>query len=145
MASIEDELDEYWPSFGGADTDFWKHEWEKHGTCAGPFIEGELAFFKETLQMAEQSDLLNALLAAGIKPSDSDEYSPEDIVEALADGLGVTPAIHCSGATGIGTQLSEVWICVDTDLAFMECPSIVKTTCTGDIAIPPVPSRVVAT
>ena len=92
--------------------------------------------------MAEQSDLLNALLAAGIKPSDSDEYSPEDIVEALADGLGVTPAIHCSGATGIGTQLSEVWICVDTDLAFMECPSIVKTTCTGDIAIPPVPSRV---
>ncbi|RLN35699.1 Ribonuclease 1 [Panicum miliaceum] len=46
-------------------TDFWSHEWSRHGTCSGM---GQHAYFRAAL------DLTGALLDAGIVPSDEAEY-----------------------------------------------------------------------
>lgn len=51
IADIQDDLEEEWPSFmgGGDDPGFWKHEWEKHGTCALDVMPDEHAYFKTAL------------------------------------------------------------------------------------------------
>ena len=33
LDSIMDDLNKYWFSTEEKNTDFWKHEWEKHGSC----------------------------------------------------------------------------------------------------------------
>lgn len=51
LDSIRKELEEKWHSYEKSkDNDFWKHEWEKHGSCM--FIEmDELDYFKKTLEL----------------------------------------------------------------------------------------------
>eukprot|EP00929_Paragymnodinium_shiwhaense_P071945 TRINITY_DN36536_c0_g1_i1.p1 TRINITY_DN36536_c0_g1~~TRINITY_DN36536_c0_g1_i1.p1 ORF type:complete len:160 (+),score=50.59 TRINITY_DN36536_c0_g1_i1:101-580(+) len=54
VSSIEGELHKYWkscPEYGGDDVGFWKHEWEKHGSCTGM---DELTFFNTTLTLFQQ-------------------------------------------------------------------------------------------
>ena len=51
---IMNEMDEDWlscPEYGGNNTKFWSHEWEKHGTCSGM---GELSYFKQGLNLYTQ-------------------------------------------------------------------------------------------
>lgn len=181
VASIEEDLDEYWPSYSGADTKFWKHEWDKHGTsepdglsgrssrararasrrgvrpltywprartpdaalagtCASPFINSELDFFQTTLDMQQETDLYGALSDAGITPSAERKYDAQHMADAIEKAVGYAPAIHCSAAKGVGSQVGEVWLCVGTDLKFMDCPPSIKSTCSGDIAYPPATS-----
>ena len=41
------QLHEHWHSSRGEDEDFWKHEWEKHGSCTGLT---EVEYFQKTLE-----------------------------------------------------------------------------------------------
>lgn len=41
------QLHEHWHSFCGEDEDFWKKEWEKHGSCTGLT---EVEYFQKTLE-----------------------------------------------------------------------------------------------
>jgi len=55
IAPLEAQLDRYWPnSFKDTPhTNFWKHEWSKHGTCAaaGSNLTTERQYFATTLQV----------------------------------------------------------------------------------------------
>ena len=54
MSLVEDllgELDQLWPTCSGSDnsTQFWGHEWSKHGTCSGLPVHG---YFETALALA---------------------------------------------------------------------------------------------
>ncbi|CAE7377266.1 unnamed protein product [Symbiodinium pilosum] len=54
LASMRSDLDQKWmscPEFGESNENFWKHEWEKHGTCSGM---QEASFFQKGLQLYDQ-------------------------------------------------------------------------------------------
>merc|ERR1719221_878573 len=54
ISGIEDQLKEYWlscPEYGGDNTEFWSHEWKKHGSCSGM---NEAAFFQKGLDVRAQ-------------------------------------------------------------------------------------------
>ena len=61
LESILPELNEKWYSNEEKNEDFWKHEWEKHGSCM--FLDmNEEEYFKKTLDLftiAQQIDLPN--------------------------------------------------------------------------------------
>lgn len=63
LTNIKDDLEEFWPSCpelartarpasrGANNERFWKHEWDKHGSCSGMSLR---AYFKTTLQLRER-------------------------------------------------------------------------------------------
>ncbi|CAL5084214.1 unnamed protein product [Urochloa decumbens] len=74
-------------------TEFWSHEWSRHGTCSGM---GQRAYFRAALELKARLDLTGALRDAGIAPSDKAEY--------------------CLGGGGRNeTQLYQVYVCVGRD------------------------------
>jgi ribonuclease I len=48
------QLHEHWHSSRGEDEDFWKHEWEKHGSCTGLT---EVQYFQKTLECFKKVQL----------------------------------------------------------------------------------------
>ncbi|KAM9297224.1 ribonuclease T2 isoform 2-T4 [Morus bassanus] len=54
-------------------TQFWKHEWDKHGTCAATLqvLNSQKKYFGKALELYKHIDLNSCLLKAGIKPSSS--------------------------------------------------------------------------
>lgn len=54
VEAIRPQLIKVWPNIHGNDTEdsLWKHEWEKHGTCAAkdPRFSSEALYFKQGIQ-----------------------------------------------------------------------------------------------
>ncbi|XP_029420379.1 ribonuclease T2 isoform X4 [Nannospalax galili] len=88
--SCRDTLD-YWTIHG-----LWKHEWEKHGTCAAQVdaLNSEKKYFGKSLDLYKQLDLNSVLLKFGIKPS-INYYQLADFKDALTRIYGVVPKIQC--------------------------------------------------
>ncbi|KAK9820454.1 hypothetical protein WJX72_010539 [[Myrmecia] bisecta] len=99
LRELIDEMNKYWPSLTGSNEVFWTHEWEKHGTCAGPQITTQHDFFAAALHLHKTLNIEDALSAASIVPSDSTTYDTADIVAALRDALGFAPIITCHNGT----------------------------------------------
>ena len=54
ITSLLPQLNKLWPSNMGPNKDFWKHEWEKHGSCVfTPMTEFE--YFKKTLDLYNEA------------------------------------------------------------------------------------------
>lgn len=53
IEDLKEQMEEEWPSFMGNNDDavFWKHEWEKHGTCATDVLPDEHKYFKTVLKL----------------------------------------------------------------------------------------------
>nr|GMD90676.1 extracellular ribonuclease LE-like [Ipomoea batatas] len=51
----------------GDGTEFWSHEWEKHGTCSESVLE-QHSYFQTTLDLKKNTNLLQALQDAGNCP-----------------------------------------------------------------------------
>uniref|UniRef100_A0A2R9AHW7 Ribonuclease T2 n=1 Tax=Pan paniscus TaxID=9597 RepID=A0A2R9AHW7_PANPA len=89
----------YWPdvihSFPNRSR-FWKHEWEKHGTCAAQVdaLNSQKKYFGRSLELYRELDLNSVLLKLGIKPS-INYYQVADFKDALARVYGVIPKIQC--------------------------------------------------
>jgi ribonuclease I len=69
LEPIIDDLNTYWYSGKEKNEDFWKHEWEKHGSCMFTPMN-ELTYFKTTLSLyvdATQTDSINKFKLSEIK------------------------------------------------------------------------------
>ncbi|XP_019405515.1 PREDICTED: ribonuclease T2 [Crocodylus porosus] len=99
---IEDllpDMRQYWPDILHSSlnrTRFWKHEWEKHGTCAATIepLNSQKKYFGKALDLYHKVDLNSYLLKVGIKPGHT-YYQMSAIKEALTSFYGVTPKIQC--------------------------------------------------
>ncbi|XP_010937158.1 extracellular ribonuclease LE [Elaeis guineensis] len=128
-----------WPTLACPSSDgseFWKHEWEKHGTCSESILN-QHSYFQAALNLKKQVDLLQILQGAGIEP-DGGSYSVDNITRAIRDATGFTPGIECNVDESSNSQLYQIYICVDTNAKdLIECPLYPRSMCSSQIEFPP--------
>lgn len=74
---------------------FWRHEWDKHGTCAAVLndMNTELKYFQKGLDFLNEYDMTHVLAKANIIPGR--EYPIQDIINGVQKVLGKTVEIQC--------------------------------------------------
>jgi len=122
VSDIEDDLKKYWKSYKG-NTQFWDHEWTKHGTCCSDVsqLSSVPDFFKTTLGLRQQHDIATTLSNKGITPSDSKTYSYQEIASALSSlGKGNAPLLGCTRSGGV-QYIHEISFCLSKTLEDIKC------------------------
>ena len=114
---IHDESDRY---------GFWKHEWEKHGTCAMqlPSMANEYLYFKKALELQVRFNATTLLTKAGIFPGRA--YEPEFVIKSLTDVMGpsnyIHPAISCAYDRKYESRMFyELIVCLDKNFNLIGC------------------------
>jgi len=126
VKAIREELLQEWPNIHGSDTEdsLWKHEWEKHGTCAAldKHFSSEMLYFSQGIQWANQYQITNLLSENSIVPSLTSQYNASIISEIITDSVGAIPSIGCESDRETGlTYLAEIRICFHRNLTLIDC------------------------
>lgn len=102
-----------WQSLTGANSDFWSHEWSKHGTCTG---SSQHTYFQGALDLNEDYSIDDALNQAGITPGGT--VNTADIGNALASAWGLQnpPVVQCSQG-----YITQIYMCVDDNYNIQDC------------------------
>lgn len=97
LAPIENELKENWIDIhkGMNPYSFWKHEWEKHGTCAIKIkaLNNEFNYFQEGLKLLDTYNMIDVLAKANIVPGN--KYMVQQMLMGLQRVLGKRGQITC--------------------------------------------------
>jgi ribonuclease T2 len=130
-------------------SDFWSHEYDKHGTCASsdPLLATEYQFFSAAIKLHQTVFPLTSILSgAGIVPSSSQQYSLSAFRKAIQSGLGAYPMMTCSQDYDGNVQVERIQFCVSKSLQLYNCDSAIinkidsSGNCgTGNISFPPIP------
>lgn len=104
-----------WLSNSGAPSDFWNHEWSKHGTCMSPTLTCD-QYFSKTANYFFSIDVQGNLEKVGIVPSNTQTYS---ITKALA-AFQKTPLFTCQRVS-TNYLLISVEICLDSNFNIINC------------------------
>nr|GLL47600.1 ribonuclease 1-like [Ipomoea trifida] len=138
ISDLVSRMQEDWPTLAcpsGDGTEFWSHEWEKHGTCSESVLE-QHSYFQTTLDLKKNTNLLQALQDAGITP-DGNSYSLESIKDAIKSAINYTPWIECNNDADGNSQLYQVYLCVDSSASgLIECPVFPHGKCASTIEFP---------
>lgn len=113
------------------DSDLVKHEWAKHGTCAGLKSAAYLGAIRAAFGRV-------AIPAAYVR---LDRYLTVDPARVEADFRRANAGLPADGiaVTCDGRRLREVRICLTRDLAFRDCPQVDADGCRrSSVVMPPV-------
>ena len=125
LQSILEDLKKFWPDVlkRPDPNSFWKHEWEKHGTCATEIeaIENQLEYFKKGLELNWIHSIEKYLENFGINPGDS--YTADNILNSISTQTGSQAAIQCD-KFGEKFFLREIRICFDKNFGVVTCKNI---------------------
>lgn len=98
LAPIESELKESWTDIhnGSKPYSFWKHEWDKHGTCAIGIesLNNEFNYFKTALKLLDNYNMIDVLAKANILPGK--KYMVQDIFAGIQKILNKSSQIMCT-------------------------------------------------
>ncbi|XP_008551025.1 ribonuclease Oy [Microplitis demolitor] len=127
LAPIQKDLETKWIDVenGTQPYSFWRHEWEKHGTCAVviPEINNEIKYFKKGLELLDQYDMKHVLAKANIFPGQ--EYLVKDILNGVAKVLGKHCQVECvTNSKTKESYLFEIRICMDKQFNLVDCDNI---------------------
>lgn len=131
ISSIENDMEEKWTNIEkNTPLDgLWKHEWEKHGTCAAehiPQVNTELKYFQQGLDFLDRFSITKLLSQTFIKPGIDVTYKLEEIHSALKLSLDDSFAIICEKDRKTKAEyLFEIRICFDKTLNLHSCEGIV--------------------
>lgn len=80
---------------GAKPHEFWRHEWEKHGTCSVDIdsMSNEVKYFKKGLDLLDQYDMKHVLGKANIVPYQ--KYKLQDYLDGVRKILGVDAYVEC--------------------------------------------------
>jgi len=126
LAPLKEDLNRHWPNIHGGDTvdSLWRHEWDKHGTCAAlhPSFASERLYFNQGLTWARKYHVSTILNDQQIHPTMTGLYNATRIWQVLRDSFGADPSIACDyDKTTRVTYLSEVRLCFRKDLTLIDC------------------------
>eukprot|EP01135_Chromosphaera_perkinsii_P005434 Nk52_evm9s349 gene=Nk52_evmTU9s349 len=120
IAPFLGQMEKYYPNLltRTSSDSFWKHEYEKHGTCATGFpgLETEENFFKTALKLREKYDMGLLLKSINIIPQKKVKIGVKSLFESLSRKLGVKPTIWCASSHGV-QMLAQVGICFNRDMS----------------------------
>lgn len=125
IKSIEDRLVKVWPNLYPTKTiqSFWKHEYDKHGTCAQSekLFESELAYFTESMKVFDSIDIVGAMSSVG--PSEK-TIGVNEMTSALAKVLeGKHFQFNClKDKKTKQFLLGDIRFCLNKDLTLRDCP-----------------------
>ncbi|CAB3371862.1 Hypothetical predicted protein [Cloeon dipterum] len=129
LAPIQEQLDQKWPNImnGTAEDSLWKHEWQKHGTCAAQLepLNSELKYFSKGLEWHDRYNMTKMLTDEGIVPDSTKPYLVGEINDAVKRQTGFNPAIECfRDPKTHKTYLFEIRVCFSKKLELMDCDGI---------------------
>lgn len=124
LKEILPRLENEWANMHGntGKYDFWRHEWEKHGTCAihDPLIVDELSYFETALTLMERYPPANFFYSKEIFTGA--EYDYKQYFDAIKAFTHKNPIIQCEFDKIIGSLvISQVGICFDKQLQVIDC------------------------
>lgn len=127
LTNIRDRLLEAWPSMRGSHSNFWRHEYSKHGTCTRdlPHFGSLESYFKGTIEMFDQLQLDQALQRFNIRPSNFYQYDKQDLLRVLtSQHQGRRPDLDCERAKVTNaSHLKEIRFCfAKLDRQPIDCP-----------------------
>lgn len=125
LQPIVEQLELYWPSVTVKNFNiFWKHEWQKHGTCATmvPELDGLFNFFNSTLNLFYKYNLTEYLYNSGVTPSSQKAYTLEAVRMALLDDMKESTNFVCYNNKNYSAPvLAEIRLCLNKELQPINC------------------------
>ncbi len=105
-----------WYDYNHQDPDlFWKHEWDKHGTCAEPYIPDEYDYFKQAIVWHSKYRILDVLKSFNIKPNNT-YYAKQLMEDSLHYKFGHKVKLICEK-----NILKNVELCFNKQLQMIDC------------------------
>ncbi|CAN2390481.1 ribonuclease T2 activity, partial [Pristimantis euphronides] len=89
-------MNKWWPNILRPNcSEFWNHEWIKHGTCAASLscLDSQHKYFSKGLELYSRVELNSVLEKYGIQPSQT--YQVKQIRDAILNSYGIMPKIQC--------------------------------------------------
>ncbi|XP_011340907.1 ribonuclease Oy isoform X2 [Ooceraea biroi] len=129
LAPLESELKENWIDIqnGSRPYTFWKHEWDKHGTCAITVqaLNSEYNYFLAALNLLDTYNMIDVLAKASILPGQ--RYMVQDILAGIEKVLGKRSQVMCAKNEKTGeSYMVEIRTCFDKTLQLVDCDGIVS-------------------
>ncbi|XP_012258433.2 ribonuclease Oy-like [Athalia rosae] len=127
LLPIQNQMEEKWINIekGTPHFSLWKHEWEKHGTCASvlPELDSELKYFKKGLELQREYDMTHVLAKCNILPGK--KYEVQAILDCVNRILGHTAQVECvTNSKTHESLLFEIRICFDKSLKLIDCNDV---------------------
>lgn len=122
--NLEMDMCKFWPSIGGKKvSDFWKHEYDKHGICALsiPKLSTQNTYLRETIDLfVHYATILKLLKFKNLKRINIDEYKTEEVRNLIegSSGINRTVTFVCKIDS---IDISEIRICLDHQLKIIDC------------------------
>ena len=119
LEPIKKYLEKYWTNFKNPES-FWKHEFEKHYTCAetDELLDSEIKYFTTGLYLKSELDIYEILKNSSITPSNNRTYSASKIKDTIESTIGREIVITCNKHN----ILDEIRVCLDRNLELIHCP-----------------------
>lgn len=133
-------MDDAWPQLRmQPNTDFWQHEWKKHGTCS-TLQKKPLDFFELGLQIRKRINLDAILKAANIVPDDKKFYTAADFNNTIFASLNAYPELMFEARRGLKGHkgglyyLLEIRVCLDpTGSSYKNCTNSPNSCGNGNV------------
>lgn len=104
---------------------FWKHEWNKHGTCAAILeqLNTEFKYFQEGLSLLDMYDMKHVLRAVNILPGSV--YTVKSVLHGIEKVLGKRAEVMCvNNSNKNESYIFEIRICFDKQLQLINCDGV---------------------
>ncbi|KAM7477703.1 hypothetical protein LguiA_025916 [Lonicera macranthoides] len=129
QGELEGHLSRDWPDLSGRQTpkgqEFWKHEWNIHGTCSDNYYN-QFQYFILAPKFRQHYHLRQILENGNIHCCMGYAYTAQHIQKAIFDSTGYYPDLRCQLAQLAGGNrllLVEIIICLDIkNLQVIDCP-----------------------
>ncbi|XP_014211280.1 ribonuclease Oy [Copidosoma floridanum] len=127
LEKLRPELEVKWIDVhkGAKPHEFWRHEWEKHGTCSvdNEATNTEIKYFKKGLELLDEYEMKNVLAKANVTPNQA--YLLQDFLDGVKKILGKNAFVDCvRNKKRKETYISELRICLDKTFRLIDCNGI---------------------
>merc|ERR1711907_312387 len=124
-------MNERWPDvLSSHEGDWlWSHEWDKHGTCAKPVLNGEHEYFAKALELYDILNPTEVFAQNGMIPSNTRTYDRDQVISVLTKSFGDTFVIGCQES---GKDLFQIEFCLQKDFQGRNCGKSANSNCSSN-------------